>query len=130
MRDFIVAAFIFLFTFSCSPSETTFSVEMINGVRNVLNVAPQWGEESKLALEFVQIIGGIDATDENYKLFKAFDATKDADGNIYVLDSGNFRIQKFDPEGIHVATIGKQGEGPGEFKSSNYKIPHKISNYY
>ena len=111
MRVFIAAAFILLFTFSCSPSETTFSVEIINGVRNVHNVAPQWGEESKLAIEFVQMIGGIDATDEKYQLFKAIDATKDADGNIYVLDSGNFRIQKFDPDGIYVATVGKEGEG-------------------
>jgi len=117
LRTTITPIFAVLFALSCSTSESTFTVEMINGVRNVHNIAPQWGDEPKLALEFVQKIGGIEATDENYQLFKAFDATLDADGNIYVLDSGNYRVQKFDAEGVHVAAFGKQGRGPGEFRN-------------
>ena len=36
-------------------------------------------------------------------------------GNIYVLDTGNARIQKFGPDGAYLATIGRKGQGPGEF---------------
>jgi sugar lactone lactonase YvrE len=38
----------------------------------------------------------------------------DKDGNIYILDSGNARIQKFGPDGKYLATIGGKGQGPGE----------------
>jgi len=36
------------------------------------------------------------------------------DGTTYVVDSGNQRIQVFDPEGNFVSTIGEPGEGPGQ----------------
>lgn len=44
----------------------------------------------------------------------------DPEGNIYVTDShsmlgGNHRIQKFDPEGHFIMSIGKFGPKPGEF---------------
>jgi sugar lactone lactonase YvrE len=37
------------------------------------------------------------------------------DGNIYVADSENHRIQVFTPEGEFVATWGSYGSGPGQF---------------
>jgi hypothetical protein len=39
----------------------------------------------------------------------------DSEGNIYVMDSGNYRIQKYDREGNFILTIGRRGQGPGEF---------------
>ncbi len=39
----------------------------------------------------------------------------DAAGNIYILDTGNTRIQKFGPDGRYLATVGRKGQGPGEF---------------
>ena len=43
------------------------------------------------------------------------DVAVDKAGNIYILDSGNARIQKFGPDGKYLATIGRKGQGPGEF---------------
>jgi len=39
----------------------------------------------------------------------------DSDGNLYVADSGNHRVQKFDSEGGFMAEVGSLGEGEGEF---------------
>ena len=39
----------------------------------------------------------------------------DGDGNLYVADSGNHRIQKFDSEGAFIAELGSLGDGEGEF---------------
>lgn len=39
----------------------------------------------------------------------------DKAGNIYVADTGNFRIVKLDSSGRQLLTFGKQGAGPGEF---------------
>ena len=38
------------------------------------------------------------------------------DGNVYVADSGNHRVQVFDPNGEFVRGWGQQGTGPGEFQ--------------
>jgi hypothetical protein len=43
------------------------------------------------------------------------DVATDAEDNIYVLDQKNARIQIFDPAGSFVRTIGRAGQGPGEF---------------
>jgi hypothetical protein len=39
----------------------------------------------------------------------------DPDGNLYVLDSRNRRIRKFDREGSFILEMGSDGGGPGEF---------------
>ncbi len=42
-------------------------------------------------------------------------AAVDSDGNLYVADTLNFRIQVFDPDGNLVSVYGEQGDGPGTF---------------
>ena len=37
------------------------------------------------------------------------------DGRIAVLDGGNYRVQVYDADGAFLATMGRQGQGPGEF---------------
>ena len=39
----------------------------------------------------------------------------DADGNLYVADTGGGRIVKFSPDGTVVAKMGGRGSGPGQF---------------
>ncbi|MEW6456452.1 MAG: 6-bladed beta-propeller [Acidobacteriota bacterium] len=58
---------------------------------------------------------GSDEGDDNYIFHDPHHLDVDSIGNIYVLDTGNARIQKFSPAGKYIATIGKKGEGPGEF---------------
>ena len=38
----------------------------------------------------------------------------DAAGNLYILDRQGDRVLKYGPEGLHLATYGREGEGPGE----------------
>jgi uncharacterized protein (TIGR03663 family) len=40
----------------------------------------------------------------------------DEAGNVYVADSGNHRIQKFDSGGQFITQWGSEGDGPGQFK--------------
>src|SRR5215211_384304 len=39
----------------------------------------------------------------------------DSSGNVYVADSNNTRIQKFDSDGTFITKWGSQGEGDGQF---------------
>jgi hypothetical protein len=46
----------------------------------------------------------------------------DSDGYVYVVDSGNYRIHKFDPYGIPIVSWGGNGTGEGEFELNPYRI--------
>lgn len=37
------------------------------------------------------------------------------DGRLYVVDSGNFRVQIFSPEGVYLSSFGRVGRAPGQF---------------
>src|SRR5918996_546698 len=39
----------------------------------------------------------------------------DSSGNVYVVDTGNFRVQKFDSNGKFITMWGSKGEGEGQF---------------
>ncbi len=101
---------------NCSGDTDTFTVENVNGVKHIINSAPAWGKDPKIELEFMKKIGNLTGNDQNYQFFNPSDVSVDKEGNIYVLDGGNFRIQKFDPYGKYISTIGSKGQGPGEFR--------------
>jgi DNA-binding beta-propeller fold protein YncE len=49
------------------------------------------------------------------QLYHPYDATADAAGNVYVLDTGNHRVEVFDDSGVFVRTIGSgQGQNDGQ----------------
>lgn len=114
MRLIGVVVFLFIFTLTFSFSQKT---EIIDGVRVVHNGKEgTWGKEAKVSLEFIKTVGDIESTDDNILFYMPTVMAFDEEGHIYVLDSGNHRIQKFDADGRYVATIGNQGQGPGEFQ--------------
>ena len=91
-------------------------IETVDGVRVVHNQkGGQWGKTPKVALELVRKIGDIDSDDENLSFNQPGDVAMDAKGNIYILDCANARIQKFGADGKFLASIGRKGQGPGEY---------------
>lgn len=60
---------------------------------------------------------GVQEGDENYMFGKRVYFNADEEGNIYVTDWDRKRIQKYNPQGKYVLTIGRQGQGPGEFQN-------------
>lgn len=93
-------------------------IETVNGIRIIHNVkGGAWNASPKIALKLIQTIGDVNTTDNDFAFNSPLDIVLDASGNIFVLDSGNQRIQKFSPQGRHLATIGRKGQGPGEFES-------------
>ena len=76
-----------------------------------------WGDYPQVLLELIRTIGGIEVEDENLAFSAPYDIAMDKEGNLYILDLGNICIQKLSPEGQYLDTIGRQGQGPGEFQS-------------
>lgn len=66
------------------------------------------------------LILGADFTRLQEVFYQISGVVPDPSGNIYVLERGNNRVQVFDPEGTYLLTIGRQGEGPGEFNRPFY----------
>ncbi len=52
---------------------------------------------------------------EEAKLFSPTNMTIDEEGNIYVSDTGAFRVQKYNSKGEFIKTIGSHGDAVGQF---------------
>ncbi len=89
-------------------------IEKENGVKVVKNPSEPLYGEIKLEIEEDLVLGS--EKDENYQFYRVWDITVNDQGDIYVLDSGKYRIQKYDKDGRYLQTIGRHGQGPGEFE--------------
>ena len=54
----------------------------------------------------------------------------DREGNLYVTDAMNNRVQKFDPGGTFVTTWGRKGSGQGEFDFPDHVALNPAGNVY
>ena len=93
--------------------DSSFRVESIEGIRHVFNNGEP--AKGKISLEVEEILR-IDASEidpANPPLFQA--AVKDENGNLYLADTQNVRVCRFDSAGRLVAQFLRKGQGPGEF---------------
>ena len=129
-RIFVLFIVGILISAACGDSGPGIERETIDGVEYIHNRAGAWGETHPVTLEYVQTIGELDSQDENYQLFQPVDAARDSEGNIYVLEMGNARIQKFSPDGEFIRTIGRKGGGPGEIQQAIVMEIDRKNNLY
>ncbi len=108
-----LSVFVTLVSFGQQKAEWKGKIEVEDGVKVIKNPRDPLYGEIKFELEEDLSIGKED--DENFLFYKIADIQVDKDGNIYIVDFGNNRIQQFDFKGNYLQTIGREGEGPGEF---------------
>ena len=59
---------------------------------------------------------GVAGGQEEHELFEVSGAARLADGSIVVYERGAYRVQRFGPDGEHLWSRGKAGDGPGDFQ--------------
>ena len=104
-----------LATFACSQPKWKGTISNEGDVIVVRNPKDPLYKTPVLELKEDLAIGG-EGAQGDYALGDIRDVVVDAAGVIYVLDSENFHIKVFDSSGRFLRTIGRKGQGPGEFE--------------
>lgn len=97
-------------------SASRFTVSDSAGVEIAVSSGPEWREsagwtiDAKPALEI-----GVEEGEEPYMLSRVFDALRLPDGRILVGNSSTSEIRVFDSQGKFLRSVGRKGNGPGEF---------------
>jgi sugar lactone lactonase YvrE len=61
---------------------------------------------------------------------KNLNGVVDASGNVFVADSGNARIQKFNANGVFLTAFGSSGSAPGQFNAPDDVVVDASGNVY
>jgi hypothetical protein len=85
-------------------------------VKNPEIPVPEPGQRKKLVFEEKLSIG-VSEGDENYMFGQSLYVNMDEEGCFFVTDWDRKHIRKFSPEGKYLTTIGRPGQGPGEFQN-------------
>jgi len=129
IKFILIALFLFSFLAACTSVREkegwAGKIEEEDGIEVIYNPKEPLYGEIDLELEEDLVIGAGEEFDENYNFRYIRDIEVDDEGNILVVDSRDCRIQKYDKDGKYLQTIGRKGEGPGEFQrpSLTYLAP-------
>jgi hypothetical protein len=99
-----------------APLAHAAETSVVDGVPHVQNGAEPRDGLRELPLEEVWRRGGED--DDEVLLGIVTSVMSGPDGNIYVLDAQLMEVKVFSPDGELVGTLGRQGQGPGEFQNA------------
>lgn len=102
-----------------SSTQEKFTIQKegdVEVISNPKHPIPKDGLRKKLVFEEDLSIGVAEG-DENYMFGELICFNTDEEGNFYVSDLETLRIQKYNPEGKYLLTMGRRGQGPGEFQS-------------
>ncbi len=88
------------------------------GVRLVTSTAPAWGDTSRWMLDTVPLLSIGDASGPNPILLVEVNGTRLLpDGRVAVVSGSEKTVLYFDAQGKPAGRVGRDGAGPGEFRS-------------
>ena len=87
------------------------------GITIVENSAPAWrpGEAWRIPAEPEVEIGVLEG-EAPYQLYRVAGAVRLSDGRIVIANGGTSELRYYTPDGRHLHSVGREGDGPGEFR--------------
>ena len=114
----VIFLFIALIAFSgCSKKELNYTITEADGIKTYHNKNIPADEKLEIKIKELFTIDSEDEklNDSSRTINSIYTIHVDYDGNIYVLDNTRSNIKKFDKNGKFIKSIGRKGQGPGEF---------------
>jgi len=120
MHRFLARCVVMLLAVSCSTADSRpASIARDSaGIRIVESTRAQWpeGQGWRLDPEPALSIGLVEG-DDVYQFSRIIGVRRFSDGRIAVANQGSDEVRIFDVQGKWLRTIGRRGDGPGEFQS-------------
>ena len=118
MKQFSIIVSICLIVLFCSGDEKAYEsvVETIDGIEYIHNPGVPIHPNKKVIFEEeLSLTGENEETGEVY-VYHFYDLYIDDNGNIFIPDIEEHNIKVFDKNGKYIKTMGRKGQGPGEFQ--------------
>lgn len=112
MAALLVTAFA---PFSAQAGDWKGTKTAVDGVSVISNPAAPMNKETTVKMEEMWRLGG-DTDDEDQFFGVISDIEIDDKGNVYLLDSQLAEVKIYTNDGEFIRSIGREGEGPGEFR--------------
>jgi hypothetical protein len=116
---FILIFCLALILASCGKKPSAAKLETIEGVTYIHNPETPLHPDKTVSFEQELAIGKFDESKE-IPLYKPSRYMVDTTGKIYISDESDKAIKVFDQNGTFLKSIGRRGDGPGEFNSIGY----------
>lgn len=112
----LLFAFGLAFVWNCKGEKAwKGTVETVDGVEIVHNPKTPMYPQGALELREELSIGAAEGAEE-YMFIRLRSLAVDDEGSIYALDQRKPRVDVFSSAGAHLRSIGRKGQGPGEFQ--------------
>lgn len=120
-------ALLALMASGCGGGAAEPAAQLVTGVRDsagvrIVELADPWAAsipEWEVGAGPSVVIGAV-AGPPQYELFGALAAVVLSSGEIAVANSGTSEVRLYDPEGGHLRSFGRGGDGPGEFRGMSW----------
>jgi hypothetical protein len=87
------------------------------GVTIVESTSPRWGAAEGWTFDPEPLLDlTLSGTGEPHEFYRVVGAIRLDDGSIAVADAGSSEVRFFAPTGTFLSSVGREGEGPGEFQ--------------
>lgn len=123
MKKHMICFMVVPLVFYCCSKQAGWKgiVEEIDGITVVHNPKEPLYKPDDFSLEEELSIGEAEGQEE-YMFQQIFTLAVSESGDIYVLDYKASHIKMYDKDGKYIKTIGRSGQGPGEFQVPRYMV--------
>jgi len=114
----------------CGEQKNEYPVqtETVDGIKVVIN--PKYPRDGVWTLQLEEELSIGDEMSENYLFDSPGEIRVGEGGKIYVSDWGVTNVRGFDEDGQYIRTIGRKGQGPGEFETIRFCLSSDGKTYF